>query len=405
MPRPRRDQTPARKPQRRKLTDAFVRQVPAPEREPDTWIDTLAPALQLRVHPTGHRTWRVSYRVSGQPTYYTIKGLLLVEDARRKARKVLVQVDDGLDPAAERRAEKRGQGSFAELADRYRDEFAKTRNKSWKRARRIVERVALPAWGNRQAASITMEDVERLIGRIDSPSSANGALDNISAIFNWAVKKKRILAVNPCSGIDRHEVTSRERIASDSEIPKLLAAFEKAGMRGLVLKTILLTGQRGGEVRYMRREHLRDGWWEMPGPPVPELGWPGTKNGHNHRVWLPQPVQKIIRELGDEPTGFVFTSVHNIANAMRDICSELGITEKITPHDLRRTHGSTITGLGFGRDAMNRVQNHREGGITDVYDRHDYSGENKRIMEKVAQFLLEGPASNVVVIDAFTSAA
>ena len=27
------------------------------------------------------------------------------------------------------------------------------------------------------------------------------------------------------------------------------------------------------------------------------------------------------------------------------------------------THGSTITALGFGRDAMNRVQNHKEGGI------------------------------------------
>jgi hypothetical protein len=27
--------------------------------------------------------------------------------------------------------------------------------------------------------------------------------------------------------------------------------------------------------------------------------------------------------------------------------------------------------LGFGRDAMNRVQNHREGGIADVYDRHE----------------------------------
>ena len=27
-----------------------------------------------------------------------------------------------------------------------------------------------------------------------------------------------------------------------------------------------------------------------------------------------------------------------------------------------------ITALGFGRDAMNRVQNHKEGGIASVYD-------------------------------------
>ena len=59
--------------------------------------------------------------------------------------------------------------------------------------------------------------------------------------------------------------------------------------------------------------------------------------------------------------------------------------------------------LGFGRDAMNRVQNHREGGIADVYDRHEYADENKRVMESVADYLLalaEGQPTdgNVVAI-------
>jgi integrase len=84
---------------------------------------------------------------------------------------------------------------------------------------------------------------------------------------------------------------------------------------------------------------------------------------------------------------------------MRDLCRKLGI-ERATPHDLRRTHGSTITALGFGRDAMNRVQNHKEGGIADVYDRHTYETENKRVMEAVAERLIalaEGrPDDNVV---------
>ena len=67
---------------------------------------------------------------------------------------------------------------------------------------------------------------------------------------------------------------------SDSEIPKFWAAFDDAGlMQGTALKMILLTGQRPGEVTHMRREHIEDGWWTMPGEPVPALGWPGTKNG------------------------------------------------------------------------------------------------------------------------------
>jgi len=72
----------------------------------------------------------------------------------------------------------------------------------------------------------------------------------------------------------------------------------------------------------------------------------------------------------------------------RDICRRLGVNEKAKPHDLRRTFSSRVTGLGFGRDAMNRVTNHKEGGIADVYDRHEYAEENRRIMESVATRIL-----------------
>ena len=85
---------------------------------------------------------------------------------------------------------------------------------------------------------------------------------------------------------------------------------------------------------------------------------------------------------------------------MRDICAKLGVDEKVTPHDLRRTFCSKVTALGFGREAMNRVTNHKEGGIADVYDRHRYSEENKKIMETVARHIVtiveHGGAANVV---------
>ena len=50
---------------------------------------------------------------------------------------------------------------------------------------------------------------------------------------------------------------------------------------------------------------------------------------------------------------------------------------------------------------MNRIQNHKEGGIAGVYDRHRYSDENKRIMEAVANkimALVEGRAVDTNVI-------
>jgi hypothetical protein len=49
---------------------------------------------------------------------------------------------------------------------------------------------------------------------------------------------------------------------------------------------------------------------------------------------------------------------------------------------------------------MNRIQNHKEGGIASVYDRHQYGDENKTVMEAVAKKidLAEGreSVSNVV---------
>jgi hypothetical protein len=75
------------------------------------------------------------------------------------------------------------------------------------------------------------------------------------------------------------------------------------------LKVILLTGQRPGEVSHMRHEHIVDGWWTMPGEPDHKLGWPGTKNGQSHRVWLPEVVRDIMADIdGDSTTGFVFTT-------------------------------------------------------------------------------------------------
>ena len=154
----------------------------------------------------------------------------------------------------------------------------------------------------------------------------------------------------------------------------------------------------------MRREHIKDGWWELPGEPVPALGWPGTKNGESHRIWLPQAARVLLDELGDEPTGFVFAGprgrpVHGLDGAMRAACKQLGV-ERATPHDLRRTFSTKVTGLGFGREALNRITNHKEGGITDVYDRHGYAEENMHIMETVAAHivaLVEGRTDDKVV--------
>lgn len=409
MPRPRRDGTPATAPNRHKLSDIFLKKL-KPQARPFMVWDVQQRGLAVAVQPTGHKAWKVVYALNGRPRWYSIGDVAAIglSDARKLAGRVMFAVAEGKDPAAERKAQ-RSRGTFEELATRYVEEYAKRHNRSFKQADALVRKHLLPRWGKLQAAAVTRSDVTAMMARIKAPVVANQTLAAASAMFAWAIRES-VVAVNPCTLAERNETKSRERILSDSEIPLFWKAFDSAGLvASTALKMILLTGQRPGEIVHMRREHIADGWWTLPGDPVPALGWPGTKNGASHRVWLPGQAQALLADMPE--AGLVFAgprggAVERIDAAMRDICANLGIVkpDKVTPHDLRRTHSSAIAG-GFGREAMNRLTNHKEGGIGDIYDRHEYGPENKRIMEAVAAHIMalaEGkPVADNVVMGQF----
>jgi len=386
MPRPRSDGTPAKAANKRALSDAFLRSVkPDPQRVTMWWDDKLR-GLVLAVQPSGCKSWKAVYS-HGRPRWYHIGSAdaIGLADARKLASRVMFQVAEGKDPVADRVAE-RGHGTFAELAERYLNEHAKKHNKSWKQPDALVRRYLLPRWG--KLANVTRRDVEVMHTSIEKPILANQVIAAASSIFSWAVKKA-IITINPCVGVDRNKTTARERVLSDSEVALFWPKLNPA------LKMILLTGQRPGEVEHLRREHVIDGWWEMPGEPV--LNWPGTKNARSHRLWLSEPVQELLPDLFAK-------KYRSLDRAMRDICTELGVVEKATPHDLRRTALTAITCLKFGRDAMDRIANHREDGVTDIYDRHGYAEEDKGIMETLGRHVLAlagaGDRGNVVEIAA-----
>jgi integrase len=378
---------PKRPAQKRRLTELFIRKAKPRDSAYLVW-DTHQRGLALRVQPSGSRSWVVVYSRRGRPRWLHLgkADAIGLADARMLAAKAMLAVAQGQDVAAEKKAE-RGAGTFADLAAKYLDQYAKKRNRSWSQADALVRRFAIPRWGKLQASSITRGDIKQMMARIEAPVVANQTLAAVSAIFSWGVKEE-IVAANPCKLVERNPVKSRERVLSESELPKFWKAFDDLDpVRGAALKAILLLGQRPGEIAHMRREHIVDGWWTMPG--APSDVWPGTKNGQGHRVWLPQPVQALLAERLDGNAGYVFGGlrggpVTGLDAAMRGICAKLKIEPPVRPHDGRRTHGSTITAMGFGRDAMNRVQNHREGGVTDTYDRHAYANENRRVMEAVA---------------------
>ena len=144
----------------------------------------------------------------------------------------------------------------------------------------------------------------------------------------------------------------------------------------------------------MQAAHIVGGWWQMPGKPQGD--WPGTKNGRDHRVALSEPSLAADREPPRQARRRQISS-----QLLKNLVAELGI-ERATPHDLRRTCLTSITRLGFGRDAMDRIANHKTSSMTDVYDRHGYEAEDRQIMSAVARYVMglveAEQTSNVVVL-------
>jgi len=383
---------PKRNPLKKRITELTVKRAkPQADHVVNTW-DTKQSNLLLRTQPTGHKTWVVVYPRQGRSRWLTLgpagDGAIPLDEARTMAAEAMLKVYKGLDPAADKRAE-RSKGTFAELHQRYLTEHAKKHNKSWKQADALIRRHVIPKLGKLSAAGITRDDVKTMLGKIGAPISQNQTLASLSAVFTWGVKEG-IVPANPCKLITRNPTQDRDRVLSASEIALVWQAFDSLDpVHAAALKTVLLTGQRPGEVSNMRREHIKDGWWELPGAPIPGI-WPGTKNKQSHRVALSEPVCRILKvyEALDGGTGYVFAgqngkAVRDLDDDMRAITAKLGI-DKVTPHDLRRTHGSTITSLGFGRQAMDRILNHADRSTGSIYDRYGYEQQDQHIMEAVA---------------------
>ena len=371
MPRPRRDGTAARQAHRRKLTDLLVSTRKGGERDDLIW-DLKQPGLALSVRTTGKRTWKVIYRHAGRPRWLHLGDVrsLGLADARRLTARIMLDVIEGKDPVALRKAE-RAIGTFADLATQYVELHSSKHNKSWKQAAALARRHLIPRWGKMKASAVSRTDVRATMVRIEAPIVANQVLAAASAIFSWAVRQE-IIAVNPCHGVDRNPTTSRERVLSDAELALLWPRLDPG------LQLILLTGQRPGEVGAMMKDHIVEGWWQMPGRPAGR--WPGTKNGRDHRVALSAAALDLIDVHLDERKA----NAKRSGARMQRLVAELGL-ERATPHDLRRTCLTWITRLGFGRDAMDRIANHKTQKVTDVYDRHGYADEDKRIMTAVAR--------------------
>ena len=216
---------------------------------------------------------------------------------------------------------------------------------------------------------------------------ANRVLAMMSAVFNFAIKEDRVPEdfVNPCRKLDPPgEEKSRERVLSDDEIKKLWQElYNRAEPTASIYRLILLTAQRGGEVKALRWNQIRGDLWHLPA----EI----TKNHRSHKVPLPQQALSIIEGLRQFSGGseYVFTSkskkeghIDWLGKTSQRIQKAVGF--HFTPHDLRRTAATNMSKLGTDDVIIAKILNHSwaDRQVTSVYNRWNKLPEMRQALER-----------------------
>ena len=223
---------------------------------------------------------------------------------------------------------------------------------------------------------ITRQDMLRKVReRTDSPSSQNYAFTTLKVFFNWLVRHQ-YLENNPLNGISRpHSPRSRNRVLSRSETTQLLRHTTKnRGRFHDIVSLLLLTGQRRGEIAYLKWEEVLEDHLAFSAE--------RTKNKQAHEVPIPELAQDLLKSV-EGGSSYVFGTPEmdvpfsGWTKARRRLHRETGL-DPFTLHDLRRTFATLHAEIGTPIHVTERLLNHRSGtisGVAAIYNRHSYWSE------------------------------
>src|SRR5262249_20397405 len=151
-----------------------------------------------------------------------------------------------------------------------------------------------------------------------------------------------------------------------------------------LLKMVLVTGQRPGDVRLMewRDVNLKTATWRVPGPKY--------KTGEAHIVPLSTFALDLLQRARElSPDGAVFSDrrkpfhPRSLTGALRRWFELRPDVEHFTAHDLRRSCRTGLSRIGVSRDIAERCIGHVVGSAVErVYDQHSYEREKREALER-----------------------
>lgn len=382
------------------LTDFSVRNA-----KPTEKVRTISDShgLQLRILPSGGKSWRWSYRFDGVQKSiglgrYPGVSLSQARAARDEAAATLAR---GVDPIAQR-AENEAAAVLAkgetfvvvaaEVVDKLRREG--------KAPATIVKRewllgLALPSLGSRPVAEITPREVLVVLQSVEAKGlfeTARRLRSAMSGVFRRAVATGRAER-DPCEPL-RGALTSptvaHQKAVTDGarlgEVLRLIDGYRGRGEVKTGLWLLALTAVRPGELRFARwgEFDLDAGEWLVPAE--------RTKMRRPHRVALAPAAVTRLRAMQARSAhtaaedllfpGFGDRSRPISENTLNKALRSLGVTDHVG-HGFRSTFSSIANdSRKWSADAMELSLGHAIGGgaVRGVYARHELWDERVELM-------------------------
>jgi integrase len=354
-----------------RLTDALVRHLKPPATGNRIVYDGDVKGFGARVTANGARAYVLSYTTRvGRQRRYTIGGCdhWTATDARRRAKELKAEIDQGGDPLADIEAEREAP-NMAALLERFRAEhLVRLRPSSAVDYERMIRCHILPHFERMKVADVGFADVDALHRKITKARHgyrANHTIALLSKMFSLAVRWGW-RETNPCRGIERNRQHHRRRYVTPDELERLTAALAEADRDVAdAIRLLLLTGARRGEVLAMKWADLdlAAGTWSKPPS--------STKQAEHHQVPLSAPARTLLaaRNVDGE---YVFPGagqrghVVNIHRAWQRLCKAAGITG-LRIHDLRHSYASALVSAGHSLPLIGALLGHTQPQTTARY--------------------------------------
>jgi integrase len=385
----------------RELTDGFIRTIRPPTAGRAEFWDTRVTGLALRVTPSGVMSWSIRARTGDgkrvRPSLGTWPHLSL-SAARKRARAMLVDIEGGADPVAERRAAEAARlaRSSNTIAARL-QEWREARSARWadgyaRSVQQICDREIAPSLGHKSLSETTRSDWTSLIARKQRQSEAAAAnlFRTCSAFLNHAEAAGWIdHALLPRKGASllAPPVAPRVRTLTEVELVSIWRAADGMAPKARAFVHLLaMSAARRQEVADVAKGEidLERGRWSVPGT--------RAKNGIGITVPLHPLVIADIQaiwpahECGPnwKLLGAIAGSGLSGFSKIKAKLDELSGTTNWHIHDLRRSARTGMARLGISTEHAEAALNHISGrsALVRTYDRHDYQCEIIAALER-----------------------